>query len=183
VQGYYFARPAPGLTLAPADAGKFDALHAHFQRITTLELKDFRAETAPYLRALEEARTRLHAGSSLADAAKGFLDLPLAERCFLLDRSGRQIGPSILSRFSAARVDTKYDPVTRIEGAYWGHRYYFRRAISNPAQIHLTRPYLSLPNAQQCVTVSVAVPASQPDYVLRGDLEWIDHATSDLTLP
>ena len=45
------------------------------------------------------------------------------------------------------------------------------------------RPYLSLPNAQQCVTVSVAVPASQPDYVLRGDLEWIDHATSDLTLP
>ncbi len=182
VQGFYFARPAPTLGLAPEDAGKFDALYGYFQRIAMLELH-FRAETAPYLRALESAATKLQGGAPLAAAVTEFLDLPLAERCFLLNRAGRQIGPSVFSIAGESRVDPKYDPVTRIEGSYWGHQYFFRRAISSPSQVHLSRPYLSLQNAQQCVTVSVAVPKTQPEDVLCGDMQWIEHAASDLALP
>jgi EAL domain-containing protein (putative c-di-GMP-specific phosphodiesterase class I) len=182
VQGYYFARPAPAVGADNGANEKFDALHQHFQRIAVLELKDYRAEVTPYIRALESAAARLQSGAPLAVAARDFLELPLAERCFVLNRAGRQTGPSVLSKTGESSADLKYDPLTRVEGSYWGHRYYFRRAISSPAQVHLARPYLSLPTAQKCVTVSMAVPRENPEYVLCGDMQWIEHLATDFSL-
>jgi EAL domain-containing protein (putative c-di-GMP-specific phosphodiesterase class I) len=181
-QGYYFARPSPDLEGGNEGAAKFDALHRHFERVAEVELRDYQAEVAPYVRAIEAAAARLKAGAPLAEAAREFLALPLAERCFVLNRAGRQLGPSILSHASAAGADAKYEPLARAEGSYWGHRYYFRRAISIPGEVHLARPYLSVPTAQRCVTVSVAVPREKPEYVLCGDMQWIDHLSGDLRL-
>jgi hypothetical protein len=181
-QGYYFAHPAPGLAAGTEVAGRFEGLHQHFQRVAVLELKDYRAEVTPYLRALEASAAQLQAGSPLPVAAQPFLALPLAERCFLLNRSGRQMGRSVLPAKSGTRADPKFDPLTRVEGSYWGHRYYFRRAISGPGQAHMARPYLSLPTAERCVTVSIAFPRENPEYVLCGDMQWVEHSGSDLNL-
>jgi EAL domain-containing protein (putative c-di-GMP-specific phosphodiesterase class I) len=182
VQGYYFARPSPLLQGSSEAAGKFDELHRYFERIAELELRDYRAEVAPYVQAIENAAARLQAGAALADAVLEFLALPLAERCFVLNRAGRQIGDSILSRASAAQGDFKYEPLAGAEGSYWGHRYYFRRAISIPGEVHLARPYLSVPTARRCVTVSMAFPREKPEHVLCGDMQWIDHLATDMGL-
>ena len=182
VQGYYFARPSPVLEASGEAAGKFADLHRYFERIAELELRDYQAEVTPYVQAIEKAAGRLQAGVPLADAAGDFLALPLAERCFVLNRAGRQIGGSVLSRAGEAQVDLKYDPLADAEGSYWGHRYYFRRAISIPGEVHLARPYLSVPTARRCVTVSVAVPRDRPEYVLCGDMLWIEHLGTDLGL-
>lgn len=182
VQGYYFAPPAPALDTGTDANGKFETLHKHFERIAALELKDYRAEVTPYLRALGVAAAGVQAGLPLAEAARDFLELPLAERCFVLNRAGRQTGHSVLSQASQSQSDLKYEPLARVDGSYWGHRYYFRRAISNPGEVHLARPYLSLPTAQKCITVSIAVPRENPELVLCGDMQWIEHLASDFSL-
>jgi EAL domain-containing protein (putative c-di-GMP-specific phosphodiesterase class I) len=181
-QGYYFARPSADLEAGNEAAGKFEELHRHFEQIAEVELKDYHAEVAPYVQAMQAAAARLQSGVPLAEAAREFLALPLSERCFVLNRAGRQKGPSVLSPAGAARADLKYEPLARAEGSYWGHRYYFRRAISMPGEVHLARPYLSVPTAQKCVTVSVAVPRQKPEYVLCGDMQSIEHLAGDLRL-
>ena len=183
VQGYYFARPVPSLDIAPDVAEKFRLLYQQFQRIAQLESKDYRAEVTPYRRSLEMAAKLMSEGRPFATAAQVFLDLPFAERCYLLDREGRQIGHSLLSKVSEAKLDPRFEPVTRVERSYWGHRHYFRRAVSRPGQVHLTRPYLSLPTAQQCVTVSMAFSLENVLYVLCGDMQWNEQLMTDVTLP
>jgi EAL domain-containing protein (putative c-di-GMP-specific phosphodiesterase class I) len=183
VQGYYFARPVPGLDIAPEVPDKFMLLYQQFQRIAQLESKDYRAEVTPYRRSLEMAAKLMQDGKAFGTAAQVFLDLPFAERCYLLDREGRQIGHSLLSKMSESKVDPRFEPVTRVERSFWGHRHYFRRAVSRPGQIHLTRPYLSLPTAQQCVTVSMAFALDNILYVLCGDMQWNEQLMTDVTLP
>jgi EAL domain-containing protein (putative c-di-GMP-specific phosphodiesterase class I) len=183
VQGYYFARPVPQLDIGPEVAEKFGLLYQQFQRIAQLESKDYRAEVTPYRRGLESVAKLMQEGRPFGTAARVFLDLPFAERCYLLDREGRQIGHSLLSQDSQSKADPRFEPVTRVERSFWGHRHYFRRAVTRPGQIHLTRPYLSLPTAQQCVTVSIAFTLESTVYVLCGDMQWNEQLMTDVTLP
>ncbi len=183
VQGFYFAHPVPALDIAPGVADKFVLLYQQFQRIAQLESKDYRAEVTPYRRTVESAGKLMQAGTPFATAVRGFLELPFAERCYLLDRGGRQIGHSVLSEMSESKADPRFEPVTRVERSFWGHRHYFRRAVSRPGQVHLTRPYLSLPTAQQCVTISIAIPLENVLYVLCGDMLWNEQLMTDVTLP
>jgi EAL domain-containing protein (putative c-di-GMP-specific phosphodiesterase class I) len=169
VQGYYFARPAPALDIAPEMPNKFLLLYQQFQRITQLESKDYRAEVTPYRRSLEMAAKQMQQGKPFGTA--------------VLDREGRQIGHSLLSKASESKMDPRFEPVTRVERSFWGHRHYFRRAVSRPGQVHLTRPYLSLPTAQQCVTVSTAFSLENVLYVLCGDMQWNEQLMTDVTLP
>jgi EAL domain-containing protein (putative c-di-GMP-specific phosphodiesterase class I) len=182
-QGFHFGRPAPSLDLSPDAASKFELLYQQFHRIALLESKDFRAEVTPYSRAIEMAGGLMKSGTPFHTAVGPFLALPFAERCYLLDRSGRQIGNSILSSASASKINPRFAPVTRDERSYWGHRHYFRRAVSRPGQIHLTRPYLSLPTAQQCVTASIGIAMDKVMYVLCGDIAWNEDFSTDVTLP
>jgi len=182
-QGFHFARPVPTLDIPPETNGKLELLYQQFHRIALLESKDFRAEVTPYSRAIEMAGGMMKSGTPFHTAVEAFLALPYAERCYLLDRSGRQIGNSLLSRASESHVDPRFDPVTRAERSYWGHRHYFRRAVARPGQVHLTRPYLSLPTAQQCVTCSLSVAMGNVVYVLCGDVTWSEQFSTDVTLP
>jgi EAL domain-containing protein (putative c-di-GMP-specific phosphodiesterase class I) len=181
-QGFYFARPAPTLEV-PADAEqKFKLLYQQFHRVAVLESKDYRAEVAPYSQELKRAGTQMEAGAPFYTAVQQFLELPHAERCYLLDNLGRQIGDSLLSHTSQSKLDPRFEPVTRAEGSYWGHRAYFRRAINRIGQVERTRPYLSVPTAKKCVTVSIAIKCNETIYVLCGDITWSESFASDVTL-
>ena len=46
-------------------------------------------------------------------------------------------------------------PLLNAEGANWSRRYYFRRALDHPGKVQVTRPYLSITGANQCITVSI----------------------------
>lgn len=90
VQGRYFAPPGP--RTAPATAPPFARLFEQFREVAARDLSHYRAETAPYLNGIGYASVLLAAGCPLDVACQGFLELPRAERCFLLDDEGRQIG-------------------------------------------------------------------------------------------
>lgn len=173
VQGYYFAHPQP--TLAGSEnRDLFDALWHDFREVTLPELSGQRQEIGPYRNAIGYAASLLESGIPLAQAAGGFLELPGAERCFLLDHDGRQIGQNVVNDRHPPQVDPRYTPLFNAEGANWSRRYYFRRALDHPGKVQVTRPYLSIAGANQCITVSIGLRLNGETMVLCGDVNWRD---------
>jgi EAL domain-containing protein (putative c-di-GMP-specific phosphodiesterase class I) len=174
VQGYYFGKPAPALQAPDASRVLFDELWQDFKDVTLPEVSGHRQEIGPYRNAIGYAASLLESGIPLAQAAGGFLQLPGAERCFLLDSEGRQIGQNILNDRFPPQVDRRYAPLINAEGANWSRRYYFRRALEHPGKVQVTRPYLSITGANQCITVSIGTHLNGEMLVLCGDVNWRD---------
>ena len=173
VQGNFFAQPAPELAAVPCGGASFEALYNQFHRLAALEHLDYQSEVDPYGQALVVVAERLEAGQPLAEAAAPFLELPQADRCFVLDRMGQQFGASAAAPGAVAAADPRFAPIADDSGANWARRHYFRRALSQPG-VHMTRPYLSVATARLCVTVSTSIRTAAGRFVLCGDVQWND---------
>ena len=73
--------------------------------------------------------------------------------------------------------DPRFNPLLDAKDAVWSRRPYFRRAISHPGEVQVSRPYLSITGANMCVTLSIMVNTSQGAQVLCGDLDWNESNT------
>jgi EAL domain-containing protein (putative c-di-GMP-specific phosphodiesterase class I) len=175
VQGYHFARPA-----AVPEAG--EALEANIRALWhDFSAREASTDTAqreligPYQNALGYASVLIVGKHPFPDACKGFLDLPLANFCYLLDREGRQIGQNVWNSRGvpdAAQPSQRYRPLADASAARWSRRPYFRRAIRQLDRVQVTRPYLSASTAELCVTLSVGFRHEGEPYVLCGDIAW-----------
>lgn len=170
VQGYYFARPVQSLADKAAALPLLNHLFDQFKRVLAVDHACYRNEIAPYINGLGYSSALLGAGQPLEVSCAGFLELPRAERCFLLDINGQQIGGSVVSPHLQVNFNPRYAPLNDASGANWSHRHYFRRALSRPEKVHVTRPYLSGSTATQCVTVSIAIKIAGNLHVLCGDV-------------
>jgi len=174
VQGYYFAVPAETLPADDKSRALFDQLWIDFREVTLPEVSFHRREVSPYINAVGYAASLIESGIPLAHAASGFLDLPGAERCYLLDSEGRQIGENMVNPRYMASADQRYSPLANAQGANWSRRFYFRRALEHPGKVQVTRPYLSIAGANQCITVSIGSLVNGEMRVLCGDVSWRD---------
>jgi EAL domain-containing protein (putative c-di-GMP-specific phosphodiesterase class I) len=172
VQGFYFGRPSA----APADSGyaaaRIGELAEHHRLESEARERRNAARLAPYIRAFTRAGERLAAGEPLEEVCWNFLSLERAARCFLLDARGRQAGRNIMLRADRPGHEARFMPVADAQGANWMRRPYFLAAIEAPERVHATRPYLSINEAQPCVTLSLAVRVGETLCVLCGDIDW-----------
>jgi hypothetical protein len=83
-----------------------------------------------------------------------------------------QVGRSIALRPEGSASDLRFLPLDDAQGASWLRRPYFRNAINQPRQVHVTRPYLSINEATLCVTLSIALHVGGDLRVLCGDVNW-----------
>jgi len=174
VQGHYFAQPAEQAHSANRSRTLFDQLWADFREVALPDVSSQRREVGPYIHAIGHAASRLESGMSLALATSAFLELPGAERCYVLDGNGCQIDESMLNPRHAGVADPRFNPLKDAKGANWSRRYYFRRAIEYPGRVQVTRPYLSIAGANQCITVSIGGLIEGEMRVLCGDVSWRD---------
>jgi hypothetical protein len=174
VKGYYFASPAGSLPAGEKSRALFDQLWVDLREITVPKVALHRREVGPHINAIGHAARLIESGLSLTDAASGFLDLDGAERCYLLDSEGRQIGESRVNPRHITIADPRFDPVADAQGANWSRRFYFRRALEHPGKVQVTRPYLSIAGANQCITVSIGSLVHGEMRVLCGDVSWRD---------
>ena len=174
VQGYYFALPADALPGEEKSRALFDRLWIDFREVTLPEVAFHRREVSPYINAIGYAASLIESGIPLTHAANGFLELPGTERCYLLDSEGRQIGENMINPRQVTAADQRYSPVADAQGANWSRRFYFRRALEHPGKVQVTRPYLSIAGANQCVTVSIGSLVNGEMRVLCGDVNWRD---------
>ncbi len=174
VQGFYFAKPASTLPSNTQARTLIDELCAKFKlanRKITSRTKD---ELHAYRDAFQVFVKQFKAETDALHACQGFLELPRAERCYLLDKNGRQLGDSFVSTRFSSRSDPRFHPVNDSSDAIWARRHYFRRAINQPGEIQASRPYLSIAGGNMCVTLSVAVFNKKEMVVLCADVKWND---------
>lgn len=174
VQGFWFGRPAAALTEPEAQSTNFEALWESFHGNVRLDGIRQRELIAPYSNALGNASSLLAAGVAPAAAFREFLELPYARLCFMLDAQGIQKGPSFEPIDTTSQNRTLFNPMSEAVGANWSHRHYFRRAIEARGRVQVSRPYLSINGARQCVTLSICVLVDSEPVVLCGDVAWRD---------
>jgi len=85
---------------------------------------------------------------------------------------GRQLQANLQPPGLPASSDTRLKPLSDGRGANWSHRPYFRKALSRPGKVQVTGPYLSLPDAMMCISLSIVLGTATPDGVLCCDLAW-----------
>lgn len=177
VQGWYFGRPGLKAADAPAARRQIEDLWQRFRASVAPQIDRHRRSIAPYQNAIGHACSLMEAGMPVLPACAGFLDLPDALRCYLLDEDGMQEAPNMEAPGLRAVIDPRYAPLGEAKGASWARRPYFRRALEYPGKVQVSRPYLSLADARPCVTLSMHVRTAQGVRVLCGDIAWTDPAT------
>ncbi len=172
VQGYYFGRPGRTAPEAPAARELFERLWQEFRCRVRPQIDRYRKEIAPYQNALGYGASLMESNLPGEVACRGFLELPDAERCFVLDEFGVQNGPSLTPPNRVRHDDASFNPLGEASGANWSRRPYFRRALEHPGRVQVSRPYLSLAGARPCVTLSMSLRVHGATVVLCGDVTW-----------
>lgn len=168
VQGYFFARPAPDITLCAVDGD----LCTDFRQTTEEQESKRRAFIVPYHATLGQIAATLSVGGKWAMSCFSLLDRPHILRCYLLDEHGRQVGGHLLPKYRTATSDTRYQPLADTAGGNWYRRPYVRRALAQPGRVQTTRPYLSATDVTVCITTSVAFQLQGKTFILCCDIDW-----------
>lgn len=171
VQGYLFSASFALNDPTPNCTDQLENLHERLVRNSIDEELEFRRSIQAYMDAFNESANMMTAGLNIYTATQNMVDMGQVLRFYVLDEHGAQISENISSP-NRARRDPRLAPLTDAKGASWSHRPYFRRAMSRPDKVHLTRPYLSLTDARMCLTLSRVIHIRQGKAVLCCDLEW-----------
>lgn len=179
VQGYFFGRPQAQMVPSGHSPAALTGLYAGLNQRHDRQRAEHQARIAPFRNAIGHAGMLLGAGHSLESACQGFMGLPNAEVCYLLDANGYQIGTNVWHPEHTLRPELACDPLRDSNGACWARRPYFRRAVNAVGRVQITRPYRSLNGSHICVTVSLAFycqeAGQQTMRIVAGDLVWSEN--------
>ena len=176
VQGYYFSRPGVYTGESFDIAGVFDALAASIKINAAERNAHSRGYIASFIERFRACVDTLVAGHSFEVACRDFVKQDGLQRVYELDAEGYQVGHNVESKIRGP-IDDRFSPCADGCGANWYRRPYFQRAISAPGRIQVSRPYLSITDAQCCVTLSIAFEYRGKTRVLCADL---DHQSQSL---
>lgn len=172
VQGYYFARPAEHVSNEAPYQNLMAGLCDKFKQFSAAEQAQYHLGLSPYLDHFITAARKLEQGMSMKAACTALLEMPSAERCFMLDDEGRQIGNNALPATRNDTIDPRFAPLFDARGAIWSRRHYFLRAMTQPGVVQTSRPYFSIVGASMCVTLSIAIRPAGKASVFCCDVEW-----------
>jgi EAL domain-containing protein (putative c-di-GMP-specific phosphodiesterase class I) len=176
VQGYYFGRPTIDLhSSRVAGAETLANLCLSFSEFSKADACRHHSTLQPYLLAFESMWKALAAGVSPSVAIQEFSALPRFERCFLLDGEGKQLGRNFTAPSLPTAHDPRFEPLADAQGAVWSRRHYFRRAMSKPGEVQISRPYLSITGLNMSVTLSILLQINGDAQVVCVDLDWTDN--------
>ncbi|HSG90669.1 MAG TPA: EAL domain-containing protein [Pseudomonadales bacterium] len=131
-----------------------------------------RRPTDPRMPALRqqvaECADDIGSGMVFESACESLLGEAGVLRCYILDGEGIQLTENLSP--VGTRSDPRFWPLANAVGACWAHREYFRSAMAHPGQVMATAPYFSLPDGRHCVTLSIALHASDGQLILCCDM-------------
>lgn len=172
VQGYYFAKPAGQVSNETSCQDFMGGLCDKFKQFSAMEQQQYHLGLSPYVERFLDAARKIEQGMSMNPASAVLLEMPNAERCFMLDDEGRQVGGNALPARRSDIIDPRFAPLLDVGGAIWSRRHYFRRAMAQPGTVQASRPYLSLAGASMCVTLSVTISHAGKTCVYCCDVKW-----------
>jgi hypothetical protein len=175
-QGYLIGRPKQSMVEQCACDSHLGGLCDRHVELSEMHRARNRAQLEPYITAFRECSGLAAYEHDAREASLPMLALPNVLRCYLLDGNGRQLGENIASPNQALAIDRRFLPVANTSDAVWSRRPYFQRAIAEPGQVQVSRPYLSITDARMCVTLSIMIRnATQQGCVYCADILWEEH--------
>ncbi|HET9113751.1 MAG TPA: EAL domain-containing protein [Burkholderiales bacterium] len=173
IQGYYFCKPAPPQASFNQNLTLLPELYEKFKLFTESEACKHQKKLQTMISNFKISAKLIESGVSIEQACRNFIELQHSKRCYLLNESGIQIGVNIISNpGSHLTADPRLKPITDIRDANWSRRHYFRRAINNPGNLQISRPYLSITGANMCVTLSLQINTGTAIQVFCCDIDW-----------
>lgn len=168
LQGYHFAKPDP-IPLLAGDGGLGELTDNH-----PPALRDGMQHHSlqPYILEFKCALLRLASGQPLRAACASLFELARIDNCYVTDAEGRQIGATL--RPAKANHVSRFMPLESTRGANWAHKPYHYRAISQPGELQISHPYLSITSSRLCVTLSATFQSGGQTRVLCCDVEWLE---------
>jgi hypothetical protein len=175
VQGYFFSRPGIYSGDSFEVANLFSSLSATIKANDAERTTNTRRHIASFVERFYACVDALILGQSLEQGCAEFVREEGIQRVYQLDAEGYQVGRNLESP-TRGEVDDRYSPCADGRGANWYRRPYFQRAMAAPDRVQVSRPYLSITDAQSCVTISIAFEVAGKTLVLCAD---IDHQVSN----
>ena len=170
-QGFWFSVPSEQFEQGGEKAK--EALEGLRERLACVRFQQ-EQELKDYLSNLRDAMLwacgELAVGRSLALASCALFSDARAQRCYLLDESGVQIGETICPMNPDQTLNPDFNPLFEASGASWAQRDYFTNALESPGVVCLSRPYVGLPDTVRTVTASCMVRTAIGVRVLCADL-------------
>lgn len=173
VQGYYFGYPSEYLVGADYRSDVMTQLthkHASFsaevRRRNQLHLEAPQVEFGRVLQQLKLGSMRIE------QACERLLGMDNVMRIYCLDEYGDQIGVNIGNEHMLGRADPRFAPLSQAQNANWARSNYFRSAMLHPGVIQTTRPYRSLTDKGQCITLSALIYTPAGKRVVCLDIDW-----------
>ena len=179
---HYKKKRRPAQQLAVQSRSSIDEASMYFsshskklRTASSAQINRYREERRPFVGAIRQAGASMQVGESLRASANAFLKLDGAIRCYVLGSDGAQIGLDTANMLAPAPQGANY--LEHLHGAVgdWSRRDFFRRAMSDPGVVQVSRQYSSLHGYRQCVTFAIAIHASSQSIVLCGDVDWSMH--------
>lgn len=166
VQGFYFSRPAPTPSLqGDGGIGLLAARHAPVMRDGQQN-----QPLHPYILEFKCALLRLASGQTLESACAALIGMSWIDHCYILSADGEQIGSSLMAKKTERA--TRFTPLANTIGTNWAHKPYHYRAILQPNEVQISRPYLSITSARLCITLSATFQIHGQTRVLCCDVDW-----------
>lgn len=156
VQGFFFKRPGLELDEVIRSATDFDALLTDYKRNSQDALDPTHEIGRFFEKRFATAADALRRGQSFDDACQPLTAHHTVSRCYLIDERGVQIADTLNSDRLIECFDPRFRPLENTTNADWFRQHYLRQALSQPEQLQVTRPYLSVTGAYMCVTLSQA---------------------------
>ena len=170
VQGYFFSHPTTALNTVARDNIDFDTLLSDYKN----QVQDYTDPTHGianfFGRLFHDSIADLQTGLPFAKACEQLTSHHAVSRCYLIGENGIQLEDSIVSPRVEFNRDPRFRPLEDTAEADWYRQHYLRRALHNPQQLQVTRPYLSVTGAYMCVTLSLAFPLDGQTRVLCCDI-------------
>ncbi|HYN53919.1 MAG TPA: EAL domain-containing protein [Methylotenera sp.] len=169
VQGFYFAMPtAKPIQQGDGGIAKLADMHPDV-RHDGVQYQSLQ----PYTMEFKCVLLRLANGQLLESACAPLIAMPRIDRCYVIDASGHQVGaPLVAHRNSINSAISRFAPLEDSSGANWSRKPYHYRAITQPGELQVSRPYLSVASSRLCVTLSATFQVGGQLRVLCCDIEW-----------
>ena len=184
IQGYFFCKPAPPQSSFNRNLTLMPELYDKFKQFTETEANRYQEKLHDFVTNFHTSAKLIESGVPINQACINFIKLPHSKRCYLLNDAGMQLGVNITSNADRhANADPRLKPITDIRDANWSRRHYFRRAISSPGNIQISRPYLSMTGANMCVTLSLQINIGTEIQVFCCDIDWNESLNAEAGSP
>lgn len=168
VQGFHFAKPA-SLPLLEGDGGLGALADSHLP--SQREGKQHESLQS-YILEFKCALLRLSSGQPLKQACQALIRMPRVNHCHIADSHGWQLGDNFVPQ--EKQHLSRFMPLEDVRGANWGHKPYHYRAMSQPGELQISHPYLSVTSSRLCVTLSATFQVEGKTRVLCCDVEWAE---------